>query len=260
MLISYQNYILIAIIIWLLIYQNENTCDKSVKKYILDYPFDKSQQLIVVKTEDWNSVIGKLQCYERNDLDSTWHSTDISCEVNVGKNGIAWGIGLHDKNIIDAPFKHEGDGKSPAGIFRLQSVFGYAPTDSIVFLKMPYIHLDSTCLCIDDTNSKYYNHIINITEISKHDWKSFEKMKLNGGWYKWGIFVEHNFNPPEKSAGSCIYMHIWDGPNIPTHGCTSMDESSLLKIIYWLDASKSPVLIQLPEFEYNKFKDKWKLP
>ena len=255
-----QNFVFIEFILALLIFNHSIVFKISSESNFPEHIIEKSKQLIVVKTEDWDSVTGKLQCYERNDIDTNWHSIDISCEVNVGRNGLAWGIGLDDKNIIGLPMKHEGDGKSPAGIFRLQSIFGYAPTDSIAFLKMPYIHLDSTCLCIDDTNSKYYNQILDSLTISKPDWKSFEKMKLNGDWYKWGIFVEHNYNPPEKNAGSCIYMHIWNGPNIPTSGCTSMDESDLLKIIRWLDEIKSPILIQLPENQYYRFRDKWELP
>jgi D-alanyl-D-alanine dipeptidase len=260
MMLRSQNFIFIGFLATLLTFKHSIVNKTSSEKNFPEYLIKNSKQLIVVKTEDWDSVIGKLQCYERDNIDKSWHSYDISCEVNVGRNGLAWGIGLHDKNFMNTPLKHEGDGKSPAGIFRLQSVFGYAPADSTSFLKMPYIHLDSTCLCIDDTNSKYYNQILDSLTISQPDWKSFEKMKLNGNWYQWGIFVEHNYDPPEKNAGSCIYMHIWDGPKIPTSGCTSMDELNLLRIIRWLDTKDNPVLIQLPEAQYNMFKNEWGLP
>ena len=31
-------------------------------------------------------------------------------------------------------------------------------------------------MCIDDSNSKYYNHIVNSKQISDKDWRSAEKM------------------------------------------------------------------------------------
>ena len=46
-----------------------------------------------------------------------------------GKNGLAWGKGIADNlDQRDGPVKHEGDGKAPAGIFKLGTAFGYDST------------------------------------------------------------------------------------------------------------------------------------
>src|SRR3954468_24567269 len=75
-----------------------------------------SRQMIVVTTADWNVDHGQLRTYERDG--STWKVVGSPVEVTIGKNGSAWGIGLHPPQS-DAPAKIEGDGRSPAGIFRV---------------------------------------------------------------------------------------------------------------------------------------------
>jgi hypothetical protein len=39
-----------------------------------------------------------------------------------------------------------------------------------------------------------------------------------------------------------------------------MAESDLLALIKWLDARKSPTLVQLPRREYERLKSAWGLP
>ena len=46
--------------------------------------------------------------------------------VVIGKNGAAWGLGLQAPRQ-DGPVKREGDNRSPAGVFRIGTAFGYAP-------------------------------------------------------------------------------------------------------------------------------------
>ncbi len=43
-------------------------------------------------------------------------------------------------------------------------------------------------MCIDDSNSKYYNHIVNSKQISDKDWRSAENM-LEILFYEYGIEV-----------------------------------------------------------------------
>jgi D-alanyl-D-alanine dipeptidase len=55
-------------------------------------------------------------------------------------------------------------------------------------------------------------------------------------------------------------MHIWSGSNKPTAGCTAMKESDILKLIDFLDKTKNPILVQVPQSEYSKLKGMYKLP
>jgi D-alanyl-D-alanine dipeptidase len=155
------------------------------------------------------------------------------------------------------PLKKEGDGKAPAGVFRLSTAFGFAGTAP--GLKMPYTSLTPTVECVDDVNSRRYNLIVDRNRVSNVDWRSSEKMRAVDG-YRWGVVVDHNASPPVAGRGSCIFLHIWAGPEKGTAGCTAMEQPNLEAMLRWLDAKKNPLLVQLPEAEYTRLRSLWKLP
>jgi D-alanyl-D-alanine dipeptidase len=84
----------------------------------------KSRQAIVVTTNDWNAVQGSAQMFERRKPKSKkWKPVGEQFAIVVGKNGLAYANGFSGAG--DAPVKHEGDGRSPAGIFSLTAIFGW---------------------------------------------------------------------------------------------------------------------------------------
>jgi D-alanyl-D-alanine dipeptidase len=222
-------------------------------------PFSESLQAVVVTTKDWSAVRGEAQIYERADNKSNWKAVGKSFPVVVGKNGMAWSDGLNElpSDTGRLLMKTEGDGKSPAGIFGLSSAFGTIEKNDRV--NLPYTKLEQWTECVDDLKSSQYNRLVNRTKIGNYDWKSSEKMLEIGPQYDLGVFVEHN---PEKQsgAGSCIFLHIWKDAKTGTAGCTAMARDNMETILYWLDARKNPVLIQLPAEDYRKFQTYWKLP
>jgi zinc D-Ala-D-Ala dipeptidase len=224
------------------------------------FPLAVSTQMILIITKNWDDTSGILYRYERNKLGKKWEQTGKNFHVSIGRAGLAWGTGLHGSILDDGPVKHEGDGKSPAGVFRLSGVFGYAPADSANWLQMPYTHVDTCIECVDDINSKYYNTIVDNRKVLDKDWNSSEIMRLKDNEYKWGIFIDNNNMPRLKKGGSCIFMHIWGGEDAPTSGCSAMKEKNLIKILKWLNINSVPILVQLPQAEYEKLKVKWELP
>ena len=78
--------------------------------------------------------------------------------------------------------------------------------------------------------------------------------------YRLGIFVAHNSSPAQPGAGSCIFLHIWKGPDVPTSGCTAMSAGAMESLLGWLDAAIPSVLVQLPEAEYQRLQTAWHLP
>jgi D-alanyl-D-alanine dipeptidase len=222
-----------------------------------------STQLIVVQTSDWNTIEGTLQRYERSASGKNWHAVGKAITIVVGKTGLAWGKGIVSADDLrnpaaNDPIKKEGDGKAPAGIFRLSHLFGYAAHEPAGW-KMPYINLTSSVECVDDTSSKFYNRVVDRTTVSP-DWNSSEHMLRSDDLYRWGVVVDHNADPPRPGAGSCIFLHIWRGPGQPTVGCTAMPQENLESVLGWLDPAKKPLLVQLPQSEYQRLKKKWKLP
>ena len=200
-----------------------------------------SQQIILVVSDDFHTSKALLECYEDE------KKVCGTLEVNLGKNGLGWG--LPEVTLTQKPYdpqKHEGDKKAPAGIFRLTSVFGDKPHP---YLNMPYIH-NTNMICVDDTHSKYYNTIIPMPQNKP---KSFEKMSRDDHQYELGIVVAHN-EQGIKGAGSCIFLHVQRSEGAPTAGCTSMKLQEIQDIAKWLDAKKSPLLIQIPRSSAQEVK------
>src|SRR5260370_14914572 len=80
-------------------------------------------QLIVAVAQDWNSMRGKLQLFERP-RGGGWTAMTSAVPVLFGKNGLAWGSGFAGQNEPGL-HKKERDGRAPAGVFAIGKVFGY---------------------------------------------------------------------------------------------------------------------------------------
>jgi hypothetical protein len=222
-----------------------------------------SMQILVVTTQDWNAVDGVLEAYERPRARKKWKAVGEPIPIVVGHNGLGWGVGLasaSDEKSRKAsdPVKHEGDGKSPAGIFRLSTSFGYAAQGQAGW-KMPYVSLTPSVECVDDASSEFYNRVLDRATVAP-DWNSSEHMLRTDGLYRWGLVVDHNTDPVTPGTGSCIFMHIWMGPGQGTTGCTAMTQEHLEGVLAWLDPAKNPLLVQLPKAQYKKLRRDWKLP
>lgn len=220
----------------------------------------ESSQLILVVSASFEANHGVLQRFEREPDDPTWKSVGEPTPVTLGRNGLGLGVGLHRIETGGMPVKREGDGKSPAGVFRLSSAFGYEPEARIGDLSIPYTQVTDRLECVDDVNSAWYNRIVFRDTADPVDWNSSEQMLMDGIWYEKGIVVDHNSDPIRPGAGSCIFLHNWSGPTDTTAGCTAMAPEVLTRIIRWIDASRDPVLVQLTETLYASFAAEWKLP
>ena len=231
------------------------TVKAATTQYYLNDSID-AQQLLVVITNDWNSVGGRLYCFEKSN--GKW-VRQFSNLVVVGKKGLGIGEGIVPFHIPDAPNKNEGDLKSPAGIFKIGTAFGYADYNDAKWIRNPYIKASDTLLCVDDAKSAYYNKLVENNSKDK-DWNSFEHMHRQDNYYKWGLFVDHNSTNPEPGKGSCIFLHIWENKKAGTSGCTAMKEKNLLKLLHWIDSTKKPVLVQFPKNEYLKLASQFNLP
>jgi len=201
-----------------------------------------SGQIVVVISDNFKTSKATLSCYEDS------KKVIDSIEVNLGRNGLGWGLGeviLTQKNT--QPTKREGDGKAPAGIFKLTSSFGYEKKQDF---DLNYQYLDENLICVDDSTSKNYNKIIKMPKIKP---KSFEIMRRDDHQYELGIVVEHN-KKQKKMAGSCIFLHVEKFKGAPTAGCTSMSLENLQIITKWIDESKNPILIQIPKSSLGEVK------
>lgn len=222
-------------------------------------PIANADQLVVVTTPDWDSPRGELKRYERRG--AGWQEVGGVAEVTLGRNGTAWGLGLHPMPQ-PGPQKQEGDGRSPAGVFRLPAAFGYGPTGHSL---MPYQAMAETHWCIDVVDSPLYNRIVDARVVGAAAVAgSSEPMRLDlhhDGDERYALGLEVAHNPQAiPGKGSCIFMHLWRQPGEATSGCTAMDETTMQTLLAWLDPQRQPLLLLLPESEYARLETAWRLP
>jgi L,D-transpeptidase catalytic domain len=226
----------------------------------------QSQQALVVKAETWDSTQATLQRYTKMagvKGKSFWKPVGKPVGVVLGKGGLGWGVGLHNASS-DAlsppgstePIKQEGDGKSPAGVFKLGSAYGYAARP-LSRMTWPYQASNQDLRCVDDAKSSFYNQIL---PEKPNMWDSAEVMRRTDVLYTWVVDVEHNKQPATPGKGSCIFLHVWRGETNPTVGCTAMAQKNLEKVLSWLDPKAQPLLIQLPKTTYQTLQTSWELP
>jgi D-alanyl-D-alanine dipeptidase len=230
-----------------------NVMDFPITPLAFNGVLDSSTQLIVVTSKNWTDTQGTAQRYVRQG--NSFEKYQASFPVVLGKSGLAWGKGLTQVDQREGPVKREGDGKAPAGIFKLGTAFGY---DNSADTKLPYLALTPTLECVDDSQSKRYNELVD-GAITAKDWNSSEHMRSMDELYRKGIVIEHN-TPASPASGSCIFLHIWRSHTSPTLGCTAMDQADITHLFSWLDPRQSPLLIQMPEEQYEQLRESWHLP
>ena len=226
-------------------------------------PFGSERtQLVTVVTASWDDFRARLQRFERVPGGSSgagWQAVGEGFDVVLGREGYGWGRGLHGSGRPanrPGPMKREGDGRSPAGVFALGTAYGYAAERRDLLL--PYVHATSELRCVDDSHSSHYNRIVSTAD-TEVDWRSAEHMRRKDDLYVIAIVVEHNTKNTKAGAGSCIFIHLWDGPDKGMTGCTAMPREALDELARWLRPGEA-ALVALPNKEYEVLERPWRLP
>jgi len=220
-------------------------------------PLDGSRQMVLVVTPGWDSTTGTLRRFARTSVDAPWQPVGAAVPIVVGRTGLAWDDSQARPSARE-PVKREGDGRSPAGAFLLDASFGFDIRQIMSWVRLPYIRLRATTECVDDSRSVHYNAIVDRDSVPRVDWTSSEKMR-EIEQYAYGVHVAYN-TPPRASRGSCIFLHIWAGPQSVTAGCTAMSEPALKELMGWIDPERKPMLVQLPTSAMERMRARWRLP
>ena len=220
-------------------------------------------QLVIVISDNWSATSGQLYQFSRV-AGQPWQVTGQTSQVDLGRNGTAWGLGLHP--VQSGPQKQEGDGKAPAGLFRLSAAFGALPT---LATQMPYQQMSRFDYCIDVPTSPLYNQTLDVRQY-RPEWTagSSEPMRRDlipkpDAVYEQGLFIDHNFSSGEArqtGAGSCIFMHLKSPDGRKTAGCTALAPEHLTALLQWLSPQAEPLYLLLPASEYQNLQQDWLLP
>jgi L,D-peptidoglycan transpeptidase YkuD (ErfK/YbiS/YcfS/YnhG family) len=235
-----------------------------------------ARQLVLVTATGWDVTTGTLRRYARAAPGAPWRPVGAAVPVVLGRTGLAWGAGEGGGGAMDgAPVKQEGDGRSPAGAFPLVAAFGYGGGADAA--RLPFHPVAGGTVCVDDPGSPLYNAVVDSADAGGARWASAERMREVAG-YRRGVVVGYNgarvgasrraAPPPTAAAGgaprpglgSCIFLHVWDGPDRPTAGCTAMADSAMAGVVAWLDPGARPALVQLPAAAAARVARGWGLP
>ncbi len=179
---------------------------------------EQLQQMIIVRGTT-GSPRAKLELFENKKL------VFGPVDAVVGKNGIAL-----------SGQKREGDGKTPQGLFKIESAFGYLEK---VPTKLDYKKVTTEDKWIDDPNSPQYNQWVH----GSTDAKSFEVLRRKDNLYKYAFVVGYNRQPVLPGLGSAIFTHVWRDANTGTAGCVAVAESHMKTLLSLLDKAKNPYII-----------------
>lgn len=124
--------------------------------------------------------------------------------------------------IVPAAEKREGDGATPAGVWRLLWLYWRADRGAPPRTVLPAVPLDHRQGWAEDPEDPAYNRPIR----HPHGYPA-DRMMRGDGLYDLCAVTDHNAAPVVPGAGSAIFVHLWRGPRRPTAGCVAFSRPDL---------------------------------
>lgn len=180
---------------------------------------DSAQDVTQAIVVDENGGFHVTVSYYKKQTDNTW-TREFEVPGIYGRNG-----GTDDKK--------EGDGKTPYGTYSFTMAFGMKENPGSI---LPYHQIGENDFWIDDSDSAYYNKLVNAAETPR-DWNSGEHMSRQGISYNYGLALNYNEDcVPGK--GSAIFLHCYTETNDSgSAGCIRVPEENMKQLIQSVDAN-----------------------
>ena len=187
-------------------------------------PYDYSQKLVVSSSR--NSSYATASLYEWNEGD--WQLV-TSYNATVGSNGIGQA--------------YEGSKRTPKGLFKL----GIVLTARSLNTNMDTYYVTSTTCVVDDPDSRYYNCIMDRSQIPSGTSYDMIGKGLNNGTSNAFIYIEHNGTGLSSDgvvagAGSVMGVRGTYQQLSPTFGDVHISASDMLDLLSKLDSAKNPMI------------------
>ena len=182
----------------------------------------RSTQLVTVTVARGPATTGSLELWRRTR--GCWRRVAGPWAAHVGRSGVS-------------AHKHEGDGTTPAGTFRLGStVYGLDPDPGV---HGRYRRLRCGDWWDEDPASATYNRFRHVAcGASPPFGGGSEALWRATTAYRELAVVEYNAHPVVPGRGSAIFLH--DSTGGPTNGCVSLSRARLLRLLRWLRPAAHP--------------------
>ena len=144
--------------------------------------------------------------------------------------------------VIAAAAKHEGDGKSPLGVWPFRRLL-YRPdrlaAPATALPRQPIQPDDGWC---DASGDPAYNRPVKLPYPA-----SAERMWRDDSLYDLVCVLAHNDNPPVAGLGSAIFLHLAREDYAPTEGCVALSRPDMLALLALARPGDALAIRQAPE-------------
>ena len=181
-------------------------------------------QLITVVARTRASTQGSLRLWTK--WGACWRQTAGPWTAWLGQHGTS-------------PAKHEGDRRTPTGIFGfLQTMYGVAASPGV---RYRYRRVVCGDWWVEDPASPYYNRFRHVRCGSTPPFHTTsEDLSRSPTAYRHFAVIAYNTSPVVPGRGSGIFFHVSTGR--PTLGCVSLPLPRLLAALRWLRPTAKPLI------------------
>jgi L,D-peptidoglycan transpeptidase YkuD (ErfK/YbiS/YcfS/YnhG family) len=183
-------------------------------------------QLITVVAATPRSTTASLTRWRKSG--DCWLAAGPAATAHVGRNGVS-------------ERKREGDKKTPAGAFGIQTVmYGVGPNPGV---RYPYRRIVCGDWWVEDSRSQFYNRFKHVRCGSTPPFRiTSEDMSRSPISYRHLAVIDYNTHPIVPGRGSGIFLHV-SASGGPTLGCVSLAYGQLIATLRWLDPAARPLIV-----------------
>ena len=133
--------------------------------------------------------------------------------------------------------KREGDGATPAGVFRLKQLWWRADRHPRPRTLLPVRRIRADDGWCEDPGDRHYNQPVRVPLASNAD-----RLMREDALYDFIIELDHNTRPRVARRGSAIFIHVARQAFAPTAGCIALTMPALRRLLARLSARTKLVI------------------
>ncbi|MFG1365313.1 L,D-transpeptidase family protein [Xanthobacter versatilis] len=152
----------------------------------------------------------------------------LALPVALGRSGIAFD-------------KREGDGRTPAGRWRILRLLYRPDHGPRPVTRLPCRALKPSDGWCDEAADRRYNQPVTLPMGGSRK-VSHERMWRDDGLYDLVLVLDHNTRPRVAGRGSAVFVHLARPGFRPTEGCVALRRADMLRLLVRLSRASRMVI------------------